>query len=236
MVRSPAGVNGWPRFGPLATSNKRGLEDSGRSVSRYVWIRPATSTSSGTRRSLAPLPSTRIHRAPMSISVTSRVSISPDRKPGSNLRPAIDRSHHVRRLESRSAVSRRSRDRGSRRGSRRRRADRRFGRTRWLSRPLRSSALTLRASRPLGIGLRRSGSRSARKVNSPVRAASRWLMVVAEYRSRRLPVIDNTFAGRPSIEVSRQCRMKSNTVPVVTDSRSQLRDSSQRQNARRSYP
>lgn len=180
MVRRPAGVNGWPLFGPFATRNRRVLVDSGRSVSRYVWISPATSTSSGTRRSLAPLPSTRIQRAPMSISVTLRVSISPDRKPDSNIRPAIDRSRQVRRLERRSAVSRRSRGRGSRRGSRRRRADRRFGRTRWPSRPLRSSALTLRASRPLGIGLPRSGSRSVRKVNRPVRAASRWLMVVAE--------------------------------------------------------
>ena len=34
IVRSPAALNGWPRLGPLATSNNRSESDSGRSASR----------------------------------------------------------------------------------------------------------------------------------------------------------------------------------------------------------
>jgi hypothetical protein len=49
-----------------------------------------------------------------------------------------------------------------------------------------------------------------------------------------LPVIDTTLVGRPAIGVCLQYRMKSSTVSVVTELKSMLTLSSQRQNANRS--
>ena len=101
----------------MATKNNVMVGDSGRSANRHVCSKPATSTSNGTRRSLSPLPTTRIQRRGMSMSRTCRASTSADRSPENNINPAIARSRFVRKLPSNAAVSARSSPRGSRRGS-----------------------------------------------------------------------------------------------------------------------
>ena len=61
-----------PGSGPFATTNSARLAVSGRSASRYAWISAATSGSSGTRRSLPPLPITLTQPRGMSTSPTAR--------------------------------------------------------------------------------------------------------------------------------------------------------------------
>jgi hypothetical protein len=89
----------------------------------------------------------------------------------------------------------------------------------------------------LGTGLRASGSRICRNANKPVITASRWLIVVAAYRSSRCPVIDTTLpCGRPGRLASRQARRKSSTTSVLTSSRLIRSPASHRQNASKSNP
>ena len=166
---------------------------------------PATSTSSGTRRSLDPLPVTRSHRPPISTSVTSRASTSPARSPQYTISPAIARSRQVRRLPTSATTSSRSRALGRRWGSLSRNTDRRLGRrATCASRPLRSPADSLLASLPLGTGLVAWGLRIMRNSNSPEIAASRWLSVAAAYPSTRRPSRRTTLGpGRPGTVVCR---------------------------------
>jgi hypothetical protein len=199
---------------------------------------PATSTSSGTRRSLEPLPLTRNHRPPMSTSPTSRASTSPARSPQNTINPAMARSRHVRRLPTRATTSLRSRERGRRCGSRSRSADRCLGRrATWASIPLRSPSDSRLASLPLGTGFLASGSRKERNPNSPEIAASRLFTVAGAYPSARPPSMRTTLGpGRPRTVACRHAARYRSKTSVVTASRSMSSALNHRQNASSEKP
>jgi hypothetical protein len=147
---------------------------------------PATSGSSGTGRSLSPLPITRAYPRPMSTSVTSRPSTSRLRSPENSMsrgdRPvpvgpkAPEQSLRLLSVQSPRQPTRFS-DPQLRARSR--------GRARWPSIPDRSPLAVRRAAMPRGTRFGGFGSRMARKENSPETAAIRRFTVVGAYLFER---------------------------------------------------
>lgn len=215
MVRNPAGVSGWPRCGPLATTNNTLTSVSGRSASRYVCTQPATSLSIGVLRSRPPLPVTRAQPRAMSTLPIVSAKTSALRSPENSIRPAIALSRQVRSLARKTVTSAPSRPRGSGRGCRTRKAERGCGRARCPSRPSRWEALTRRPAGPRGIGLVASGSRITRKPNRTLTAASRRLTVAGanpwqEARNRSNAAESTRSIGSSCSRSQRQNASRSN--------------------------